>query len=308
MPYRLKHDESIEPGIQRICHEQIDRAIDEIEDDDLDRHETVHQVRKRCKKLRGALRLVRGGLADSDTFSRENAWFRDSAKTLSYVRDAEALIETYNALIERFEDEIESPAFDSIRQLLEQRRKRIADDEMDIDLDERLKRFHSRMYLARERIADWTLDGDSFDEALRPGLEKTYGRARKRFAKAMSNPSDEAFHEWRKRVKYHWYHCRLLREIWPRVMRARRDEAGRLADLLGDEHDLTVLSQTLGTEKELASLDGTAALLGLAAQHRKELRRHARPLGRRLLAEKPKHLSRRLGTYWAAFKSQVTGS
>ena len=308
MPFRLKHDEPIEAGIQRLCREQVDRAIDEIEDDDLDRHDTVHQVRKRCKKLRGALRLVRGGLADGDTFSRENAWFRDSARTLSYVRDAEALIETYDALMERFEDEIDSQAFDSIRQVLEQRRKTIADEEMDIDLDERLTRFLSRMCLARERIADWILKGDSFDEAIQPGLEKTYGRARKTFAKAMKDPSDEAFHEWRKRVKYHWYHCRLLRDIWPRVMRARRDEADRLADLLGNDHDLAVLRQTLGTENDLGSLDGTAALLGLAAQRRKELRRKVRPLGRRLLAEKPKHLSRRLSTYWAASQSQTAGN
>lgn len=30
---------------------QIDKAIGELRDEELDRHEAVHQVRKRCKKL-----------------------------------------------------------------------------------------------------------------------------------------------------------------------------------------------------------------------------------------------------------------
>jgi hypothetical protein len=31
----------------------------------------------------------------------------------------------------------------------------------------------------------------------------------------------EHFHEWRKRVKYHWYHLGLLRELWPASMELR---------------------------------------------------------------------------------------
>ena len=71
MAFQILADESVEEAVQRIVREQIDKAIDEINDRELDRHETVHQVRKRCKKIRGLIRLVRPQL--EDTYDRENA-------------------------------------------------------------------------------------------------------------------------------------------------------------------------------------------------------------------------------------------
>lgn len=60
MAYALaQDDDTVEAGMRRIAAEQIERAIAEIDDTGLDRHETVHQVRKRCKKVRGLVRLVR---------------------------------------------------------------------------------------------------------------------------------------------------------------------------------------------------------------------------------------------------------
>jgi len=58
MPYRFKRGQSIDTEVRRIVREQIDRAVGEIDDGDLDRHETVHQVSKRCKKVRAVLRVV----------------------------------------------------------------------------------------------------------------------------------------------------------------------------------------------------------------------------------------------------------
>lgn len=60
----------------------------------------------------------------------------------------------------------------------------------------------------------------------------------------------EDFHEWRKRAKYHWYARRLLREVWPATMDARRGEVRRLSGLLGAEHDPSVYRQTLESEPE----------------------------------------------------------
>ena len=94
---------------------------------------------------------------------------------------------------------------------------------------------------ARGRVDDWPLDHDSF-EALRDGLERTYRRGRRDFRAARADPSVEALHEWRKRVKELWYHHTLLRPIWPPVMQAVGDEAHELADRLGDDHDLAMLA------------------------------------------------------------------
>jgi hypothetical protein len=65
MSYHLKRsDGPVQDGVRRIAVDQIDAAIAELDDKALDVHETVHQIRKRCKKLRGLIRLVRPAFAD----------------------------------------------------------------------------------------------------------------------------------------------------------------------------------------------------------------------------------------------------
>ena len=62
MSYRFEPGEKVERGVKRMAREQIDKALAEIDSDELDVHERVHQVRKRCKKLRAIARLVRPAL------------------------------------------------------------------------------------------------------------------------------------------------------------------------------------------------------------------------------------------------------
>lgn len=66
----------------------------------------------------------------------------------------------------------------------------------------------------------WRLEECGFP-AIEPGLVRTYRRARKALRTAYATPTPEHFHEWRKRVNYHWYHLRLLCELWPASMELR---------------------------------------------------------------------------------------
>ena len=59
MPYHLLENESIGAGIKRMAHQQVQRAILEVDNKTLDCHDTVHQVRKRCKKVRALLRRIK---------------------------------------------------------------------------------------------------------------------------------------------------------------------------------------------------------------------------------------------------------
>lgn len=296
MPYRFQSGNNPSEEIRRIAEEQVDRAIGEIESPSLDRHAVVHQVRKRCKKLRAILRLLRGPLDEDDTFDRENARYRDAARRLSPIRDAEALIETYDRLMDHFSEETERQAFGPIRRQLTLRRQEIAGD--DTKLDRQLRSFRKAVEEGRRQIAQWADRARDFSD-LAPGLKKSYRRGIKAMKAAFAEPSSGRFHEWRKRTKYHWYHCRLLQEMWPPVMKARRDEADRLADLLGNAHDLSVFQKTLAGEADsFGNLETTEAILGLAYQRRESLRGEAKPLGERLFAEKPGHLGGSWGTYW----------
>ncbi len=294
MPYRIKDPRRLPEEIRRIVEEQIDRAIREIDDKELDQDETVHQVRKRCKKVRAVLRLARIPLDDGKVYKRENVWFRDASRELSFVRDAATLIETYDGLMTHFEEQVDRSTFGIVRRRLTLRHKKM----MESAIDERLDTLRARMETGRQRVSKWAKGMATFD-ALAPGLVKTYRRGREAMAAAYNDPSPERLHEWRKRTKYHWYHCRLLQEVWPEVMEARMTELSRLADILGDEHDLSVFRDMLTREgDELAEGELHEALLGLIDQRREDLRKEAAPLGARIFAEKPKHLNRRIGLYW----------
>jgi CHAD domain-containing protein len=145
-------------------------------------------------------------------------------------------------------------------------------------------------------LASWPLDALTVDD-LPKALKRTYARGREAFAVADRDPTAEHLHEWRKRVKDLWYQERLLEETWPGVLKAQAKEAKKLSKILGEDHDLAVLSALLQDDAKLAALSGE--IQGLIAERRAELLSRARALGRRVYAERPKHFARRLGRYVA---------
>lgn len=303
MPYRLRKRESPQEGVRRIAGEQINRAVREIADPGLDRHEAVHQVRKRCKKIRGLIRLVR---PDFQAYQQENVFFRDAARLLSTVRDAQSVLETFDTLIDCFAGQVDASAFASVREQLTERRQRIADDTA--GLARRMEQFRTRMEEARCRAEGWPVRGDGFG-AVAGGLRKTYGRGRRAMRKAYRNPTAENFHEWRKRAKYHWYHARLLESIWRPIVSEHGLAASELSDHLGDAHDLAVLRATLMDDPAAFGEDrDVQAILALIEMRRGELRGQARFLGERLFAEKPGSLVRRFARYWDAWHGELDQS
>ena len=111
-------------------------------------------------------------------------------------------------------------------------------------------------------------------------------RARKRGAEAEEAPSVERLHEWRKRVKYHRYHCKLLRRRAPELIGARRSVAKALSGLLGDDHDLAVFVRVVARE-ELGDPTLRAVLRDVAAGERRRIQEEAFALGERLFVEAP---------------------
>jgi CHAD domain-containing protein len=300
MAYRLLKNEPVDVGIKRIVGEQIDRAIEEIDEEEIDPHETVHQVRKRCKKIRAMLRLVRP--AFEQTYDDENAWYRDAARKLSDVRDAQSRIECYDELMEHFHRQVNRQQFASVRGALTRRRNEVA------QIQERLDTLRSEMLEGRNRVAAWPLEGEDFD-VLAGGLGKTYRRGRRAMRAAYRDTTPESFHEWRKRTKYHWYHVRVLRDVWSPVMRRHCDEIDRLGGYLGDDHDLAILRQMiLSNPREFGDQRDVQALAGLIDRRRTELEANARPLGDRVFAESTRRFVERMRAYWEAWRAETASS
>jgi CHAD domain-containing protein len=301
MGYRLGVGESVQASVRRIAREQLDKGIAEVTDPQVDRHEVVHQLRKRCKKIRGLIRLVRPQF--EATYKRENAWYREAARRLSSIRDAQSVIETWDQLVEHFQDALDREVLCQVRQQLVRRRREVTEDE--VGLRQRFDEFLERMHQGRQRVGQWQLKQDDFP-SVRGGLARTYARGCNALEEAYRSPSSESFHEWRKRVKYHWYHMRLLRPVWKAPLKARRDEADLLSDLLGDDHDLSVLRETMLRSPDRFGSESTLqAITGLINRRQVELRETARTLGERLFAEKPKRFVQRVGRYWRAWQDEV---
>jgi CHAD domain-containing protein len=271
--FRLKQGEPVPEGIARMARGRIDHAIDALTDAS---EEGVHDARKDMKKLRALLRLVRGEIGDK-VYRRESACFRDAARELSGVRDADVMLATLADLEERYGADT-----GAIRQELEAHRIRTAGG----GRKQAAKVATAMLKEARGRVADWPLERDGF-EALEAGLRRTYRRGRRDWRAAESDPSTENLHEWRKRAKDLWYHCLILQESWKPVMRALADEAHELSDRLGDDHDLAVLVEW-----------GAEPLEPLIATRRRELQEEAFAYGPRLYSDKPKAFVRRI-EHWS---------
>jgi CHAD domain-containing protein len=300
MAYRFRRSESVIQGVKRIAREQLESGLAEIENQDLNRHEAVHQVRKHFKKIRGLLRLVRPSF--EKTYARENAKFRDAAMNLSAVRDAQSLIEGFDRLVADLprESELEIP-FASIRNRLLERRNHVAEEQADVSLA--LDALTQDMKESLDRIDGWELKNRGF-EAVCGGFEKTYDRAQRAMADAEEETATaEDFHEWRKQVKYHWYHCRLMQNLWKPLMKARCDEAKHLAELLGADHDAALLDKLLEQKmEEFPNALEVHAFREVIANAQVQLRKEAFALGQRLFAGKSKHLSRQFGSWWSAWR------
>jgi CHAD domain-containing protein len=271
--FRLKKDEGIPDGVRRIARGRIDHAIDALADAS---EEGVHDARKDMKKLRALLRLVRGEVGEK-VFRREADTFRDAARELSGVRDADVMLATLAELEERYEADV-----GPVRQALEAHRLRTTGG----GRQQAAQTAIAILTEARRRVDDWPLDRDGF-VALEDGLERTYRRGRRDWRAAVNEPSTENLHEWRKRVKDLWYHCSILQETWKPVMTALADEAHELSDRLGDDHDLAVLLEF-----------GAESLEPLIATRRAELQEEAFAYGTRLYADKPKVFVRRI-EHWS---------
>jgi CHAD domain-containing protein len=296
MAYCFANHESAAHGIARIARERLNSYGRAGRGGPAE--ERIHQLRKRT-----ALRsLPSDQRARQKTRRGEHACYREVARKLASAREAAVLLRTFDRLVEGFADHFAPEAFAPIRARLAATDRRIG---AEVQLAEERRLAASLLSEAHERAAGWQLRKHGFS-LIAGGLGDTYRRARTAFSDAYAHNSIEAFHEWRKRSKDHFYHVRLLVPIWPGPLGALEAELDRLTELLGDEHDLADLEATLRSvllaEPELDShRQGAGALLVLLDRRRHELRREARALGEILFAERPKSLVRRFRAYFEAW-------
>lgn len=275
--------QSTDEAFRAIALSQLDEALGELGKGDADGRSAVHEARRRCKKLRGLLRLVRPVFAG---YAKENAAIRDAAALLSHLRDAEVLHQTVKDLAGWRKSE----ALRRIEQKL--------GSEHDAAQGARLGEFRLHLAAVRERVPGWTLRKSGRDAVL-PGLRVTYRQARECMGKADRSHHPADFHEWRKANKYHGFHLDLLKKIAPDLLPGELVPVDRLSTLLGVHHDLAVLIDAVAQQPERfgdrADLD---ELREAIMARTTAIETEAFGLGRQVLAETPRAVARRFATYW----------
>lgn len=300
MAYRFKAKESVPDGIRRIVREEIESATRELTTaSGAKRDEAIHEARKSIKKVRGALRLMQPQLGRA--YREENRGLGDTGRQLSEIRDAEAIIEVFDGVVEKYRGQLKPEAIRAVRRgLLRNKRE----TEQKLKVDTIIHRAVSTLKTTATAAEHWPLTADGF-QAIAPGYSKRYKRGRQAMEVARKDPRPETFHEWRKRVKDHWYHVRLLESLWTEVLQAREGELKNLETWLGDDHNLFVLQEKLQADADRYGGDRNVKLFGnLMADYSKQLREQSLSLGERLYEQKPKALVRDMSKLWDAWQNQ----
>lgn len=246
--------------------------------------EGVYSARKRGKRLRATLRLMRDALGPA-RFDEANTLLRDAGRALGDARDAEVRVETLDGLLAALPEVPE--ALHALRARLVAARD--APDRPPEAAAAEARRLYAR---ALDLASGWT-DDDLTLEQLTAGFAKTLKAGRREGQAALLSGDPERLHEWRKQVKHHTHHLRLLRAAWPEVMERRQVEAEALGSALGDHHDLyTLLAQLTDAERALLHplIDARAAALEAKA----------RQLGARVFAD-PKGAARQVRAWWTGW-------
>lgn len=295
MSFCFKRKEPVRKAVRRICGERLGKALKDLKGGG--RMDAVHEVRREIKKLRSALRLVRGDIGKKD-YRRFKKALRQAANHLTATRDAQVRLNAFEKLGRHFGRKFPASSFSEIRAALRkscrQEEERFRDSRSAAKACRLLRKLRHHVRGLKTASAGWS--------AIAPGLTRGYGRGREALAVVRKNPSPESFHEWRKRVKDHWHHLRLLCPSAPGELRVTAKKLDALGTFLGDDHDLTLLEEFVAGGK--FKRPAATRLSQLINLRQRELRRAALKSGARLYAESPEHFCRRREVLWKRWRDE----
>lgn len=297
MAYRLRTHKAFGEEFRTVATEQLNKAVRLLEEQPDGMHQAVHQARKRLKRVRALYRLIQSD--EKEFHRRENARIRGIAQSLSIARDATALIETVDYLSGFATSAEEKNAIAIAATALTARRDRIAHEEHQLPA-----RMADAAAACREAIAalgELSLADGAGHTGRR--LARNWRRERTKALTALAacdmQADADAFHDLRKAGQTYWMHLALLAEIWPSAMKAKQADAKALVDMLGHEHDISVLTQLLNEQSELfGSAETLALLIGAIITRQDVLRRDASSLAHVVFAEDPEQESALIALLW----------
>jgi len=291
MAWRFEPGEELRDAFRRVATEEIAKVRASLSAPHPDLETAIHEARQGFKRLRALVRLAKPQLGAD--FSVENRRWRDASRLLSGSRDTTVLLQTFDKVTAKCDGQLPASLSRKLRARIASnaRKNGAADVEP-----------HLREVLALLDEADGAmahLNWPDSPSALLKGLRKSQGRLRKYWKKASVTTEPDALHSWRKSVKDQAAQLRLFRQIMPRKIRARRNDEKAAGELLGDEHDLWLLSEHLRAQtapRELAA--ACDVLVAEIEKDRKALREGAFKKGKAFSSESAKSFAGAVCSAW----------
>ena len=292
MSYRLDPAMPMSVALRRVAFAELELAHGALATPP-ERHSGVHSARKCLKRLRSLLLLVRPGMPEPAFLTLTNR-LAQIARGLAAARDAAALTDAIGKL-ER--ETGAGPGLGPLHSLRAWLQKRRHAAEQNLERSAASDAMRGLLEI-RPAFAGLAVYPDDF-RSLSKGLRQCYRATREAFRHAFVSERDEEVHEWRKGVQHHWRQMQLLAPCWPSELSARAEATRSLSQVLGDDHDISLLIRLISTPTMMfGTPDETAAFLKRCRRRHKALRKEARAQGERLFAERARPFAERIETYW----------
>jgi CHAD domain-containing protein len=244
----------------------------------------IHRARQHTKRARALLHLLRDALGKERVLEASHA-LRDVNRALAGTRDAAVLA----GLLVTIADDagVARRAVRSLQARLEREVDRHRSG---------LSAAGARRALTAVVTALNATPMAAPGAAVLGGFLRIYRNGRRGYATAMASPRAAPLHAWRKHVTRYWYVLEVLSPANPRLLRPLAREAHRLAELLGDHNDRSLLAARL----RRASLPPPVerALLRSLASQCATLRTDALAVGARLYGPPPKRIAGPVEAWW----------
>jgi len=292
--YELRDDETPIEGLRRIVAEQMLGTAARLRDSAIETATRVHDSRKRFKEIRALLRLFRDPLG-AEQFALENHWYRDTARELADYRDADAVVAAVNSLSPKVKQYLGPDTMRRLRNVTRSEHRAIYRDRETAAAT--IENVAAQLPVAAERLNG--LPRESFDgfASIMPGMMRTIRQGRRAMREAYESRNAIAFHEWRKRVKDHWYQVQLLTPLSSRLAR-REKMLDKLSRILGEHHDLEVIRGVVIAAESAFAPDEALRIDEALARRQQRLARKARSLGRSIYGQRAVDFATRLEKRW----------
>ncbi len=246
MQFELKTDVPPADSIVETIRALLDYAHACLEKKDADLNIAVHEVRKSLKRLRAILRLVRPVL-DSKSFQTADRAVRDLGRRLGGARDSAVLLVSFDRLADYYTPFLCAEGMQPVRDNLESQYQSAMDAFL-VNID--VHSLEEQLEGLRQRLDALDLTGFT-RHMLFASVRKTYRAGRRALRALHEEPTTRHSHALRRHAKYLWFQLLLLRNWNPAVLEPVVADLDELGEVLGQDHDLAMLADTLNAHPEI---------------------------------------------------------